>query len=93
MPPHETGFGKAGGSRIFALLEDGADSGVCVGCAIADIAGWISDLQIEHRLAFGVISSLDDLSGLILVGGAEAGSFAGGFIRAIEHPATDAPVG
>jgi hypothetical protein len=28
--------------------------------------------------------SLDDLSGFILVGGAEAGAFAGGFVHAIE---------
>src|ERR1035438_4899135 len=42
MPSHETGFSEVGGARVFVPLADGAAAiGVCVGCAIADTAGWI----------------------------------------------------
>jgi len=37
-----------------------------------------------YALAFGVIPGLDDLSGFVLVDGAEAGAFAGRGVNAIE---------
>ena len=37
----------------------------------------LGDLQIQHRLAFRVVPGLDDLLGVVRVGGAEAGAFAG----------------
>src|SRR5208283_3910648 len=51
----------------------------------------LGDLQVEDGLAFGVVPSLDDLPGFVLVGGAEAGAFAGGGVHAIELVSPDAP--
>jgi hypothetical protein len=48
------------------------------------------DLQIEDGLTKGIILRVDDLLGLVLVGGLEAGAFAGEFIDAVEHSATGA---
>ena len=44
----------------------------------------LGDLQIEHRLAFGLVLGFDDLPGFLFVGRAQAGAFAGRGVHAIE---------
>lgn len=44
-------------------------------------------------LAFGVVFGLDQLPGLVLVGGLQAGAFAGGGVHAIELVSPDASTG
>ena len=50
----------------------------------------LGDLQIEHWLAFGLVFGFNNLPGFLLVGGAQAGAFAGGGVHAIEPIAPDA---
>jgi hypothetical protein len=50
-------------------------------------------LQIEDGLANGIILRLDDLLGLVLVGGLEADAFAGDLVHAVEHSSADAAGG
>jgi hypothetical protein len=47
-------------------------------------AAMIGDLQIEQRLALGIIFRLNDLLRFILAGCVEAGALAGGGVLAIE---------
>ena len=53
----------------------------------------LGDVQIEHGLAFGLVLGVHDLLGFVAVGGLEAGAFAGGFVHAIEHSATESAAG
>ena len=46
-----------------------------------------------HGLAFGVVPGLDNLPGFVLVGGAEAGAFAGGGVHAIEFVSPNSSTG
>ena len=50
----------------------------------------LGNLEIQHRLAFGVVLGLDDLPGVVFAGGAQAGAFAGVVVHAVEASATDA---
>jgi hypothetical protein len=52
----------------------------------------LGDLQIEDGLAKGIILRVDNLLGLVLVGGLEAGAFAGELVHAVEHSAAGAAV-
>ena len=45
----------------------------------------LGDLQVEHRLAFGVVPSLDNLLCGLGAGRAKAGAFAGAGVHAIER--------
>jgi len=56
-----------------------------------DVQRWIGDLQVEQRLAFGVVLGFDDLLRFILAGCIEAGALAGGGVLAIELSAATAP--
>jgi len=55
-----------------------------------DVQRWIGDLQVEQRLAFGVVLGFDDLLRFILAGCIEAGALAGVVVHAVETPTTDA---
>ncbi len=48
------------------------------------------DLQIEHRLTFGLVFGSDDLARLVLAAGAQAGAFAGVVVHTVKGPATNA---
>ncbi len=50
-------------------------------------------MQVEHRLALGVVLGLDNLAGFIGIGGAQAGAFAGGGVHAIIFSTTTAATG
>jgi len=39
------------------------------------------NLQVKHRLAFGLVFGFDDLAGLVLINGPQARALAGGFIH------------
>ncbi len=76
-----------GAGKAFNRLLPGARGDAIVGaCEIR-----LGDLQVQHGLAFGVVPGLDDLPGLVLVGGAETGAFAGGGIHAIEFVSPNSP--
>ena len=49
--------------------------------------------RLSDGLANGIVLGVDDLLGLVLVGGLEAGAFAGDLVHAVEHSATDAAAG
>ena len=49
----------------------------------------LGNLEIQHRLAFGIILGFDDLPGIVGIGGAETGAFAGLGIHAVVGSATD----
>ena len=51
----------------------------------------LGDLQIEQRLAFGVVLGFDDLLRFILAVGVEADALAGGGVLAIELSAPAVP--
>ena len=53
----------------------------------------LGNLEIEHGLALGFVLGGDDLFGLVFVDGLEAGTFAGGFVHAIEGATTAATGG
>ena len=48
------------------------------------------DLEIQHGLAFGLVLRFDNLAGLVLAAGAQAGALAGHTVHAVEAPATNA---
>jgi hypothetical protein len=52
----------------------------------------LGDLQVERRLAVGIVPGLDQLPGIVRVGGVEAGAFAGGLVHAVKHAAAMAAV-
>jgi hypothetical protein len=43
----------------------------------------LGDLQIQHRLTFGLVLGFDNLTGFIFAAGAQAGAFASGGVHAI----------
>ena len=47
------------------------------------------NLEIQHRLAFGIILGFDDLPGIVCIGGAETGAFAGLGVHAVVGSTTD----
>jgi hypothetical protein len=49
----------------------------------------LGNLEIQHRLALGVVFGFDDLFGIVGVGGAETGAFAGLGVHAVVGSATD----
>jgi hypothetical protein len=51
----------------------------------------LGNLEIKHRLAFGLVLGFNDLPAGFFVGRAQAGAFAGGGIHAIEPVSPNAP--
>ena len=49
----------------------------------------LGNLEIQHRLAFGIILGFDDLPGIVGIGGAETGAFAGLGVHAVVGSTTD----
>ncbi|HUC84401.1 MAG TPA: hypothetical protein VL970_04340 [Candidatus Acidoferrales bacterium] len=47
------------------------------------------NLEIQHRLAFGIILGFDDLPGIVCIGGAETGAFAGRGVHTVVGSATN----
>jgi len=46
--------------------------------------------SLKPRLAYGLVAGIDDLAGLVGVGGLLAGALAGDFVHAIAHAAPEA---
>ena len=57
------------------------------------LAGFVplgdSDLEIQHRLAFGIVLGFDDLPGIVCIGGAQTGAFASLSVHAVVCSTTD----
>jgi hypothetical protein len=49
----------------------------------------LGNLEIQHRLAFGIVFGFDDLPGIVGIGGAETGAFAGLGVHAVVGSATN----
>src|ERR1700677_4483011 len=69
---------------------------VCFSCARRSSARLIcqirlGNLEIQHRLAFGIVFGFDDLPGIVGIGGAETGASAGLGVNAVIGSATDSP--
>jgi hypothetical protein len=96
MPDHIEGFVLSGSlpallirivfacsQRLQSILPGPlTDSGVAAGKI------GFGNLQVEHRLAFGLIPGLDDLQGFLFVAGLQTGALAASGVHAIKGAAS-----
>ena len=76
--------GRPESERVDLLIYDPMPGG-------SGLLDQICDLEIEARLSLGNVFCLHQLSCDILVGGVQAGAFAGASVNAIEAVASNSP--
>src|SRR5439155_11928053 len=73
------------GQRLDGLLPGAGGDAVVSASEVG-----FGDLEIQHGLAFGLVLGFDNLAGLVLAAGAQAGALAGHTVNAVEASATNA---